>query len=83
MAKDTIKKYLPIVQVELRQEHCKKFGYDAQDLVNFMMNIDDYVMCDFDGIDLGKVFTKQKGVMDRFFVHRKLYQSIEKKDKSA
>lgn len=81
-AKQTIEKHQPVVQVELRKEHCEKYGYDPQDLVDYMMDLGDYVMCDMNAKDLGKAYSKEKGVMDRFFVGRELYQSLEKKNRA-
>jgi FkbM family methyltransferase len=65
---DTIKKWQPIVQVELREEKCKKFGYSPDDIINLMFSLGNYKMFDFKGNDLGKCFTKVPYVMDRFFV---------------
>ncbi len=47
------------------------------------MGLGDYVMCDFNGNDLGKSYTKVSGVMDRFFVPRSMFDTIEFKNKKV
>jgi FkbM family methyltransferase len=80
---DTIKKYQPVVQVELRDTHCKRFGYECDDIIDLMISLGDYVMCDFNGNDLGKKYQKVSGVMDRFFVPRTIYDATEFKSKKV
>lgn len=82
-ATQTIAKYQPVVQVELRDTHCKRFGYTCNDIINLMMSLGDYVMCDFNGNDLGKSYTKVSGVMDRFFVPRLIFDATEFKNKKV
>jgi FkbM family methyltransferase len=82
-AVNTISKYQPVVQVELRDTHCKRFGYTCDDIINLMMSLSDYVMCDFNGNDLGKTYTKVSGVMDRFFVPRAIFNATEFKSKKV
>lgn len=76
-AVDTIRQYQPVVQVELRDTHCRRFGYACDDIINLMMSLGDYVMCDFNGNDLGRKYQKLSGVMDRFFVPRAIYSQTE------
>jgi len=73
---ETIKKYHPLVQVELRDAHCKRFGYHPNDIIDLMMNNGDYVMSDFNGNDLGKEYEKLSGVMDRFFIPRQIFNGL-------
>jgi len=80
-AVETIKKYQPIVQVELRDTHCKRFGYTPDDIINLMMSLGDYVMTDFNGTDLGTSYIKVKGVMDRFFIPRSIHATLDIKKK--
>lgn len=79
----TIAQYLPVVQVELRDTHCKRFGYACDDIIDLMMSLGDYVMCDFNGNDLGKKYQKVSGVMDRFFVPRAIHQRTEFRNKKV
>ncbi len=72
----TIEKYNPLVQVELRETHCKRFGYHPNDIIDLMMSKGDYVMSDFNGNDLGKEYKKASGVMDRFFIPRKIFNGL-------
>lgn len=80
-AKETIEKYQPVIQIELREEHCKKYNYETQEVINYIMSTGDYVMCDMNAKNLGNIFHKEKGIMDRFFVPREIYMSLSKKDK--
>jgi hypothetical protein len=48
-----------------------------------MMSLGDYVMCDFNGNDLGTTYQKVSGVMDRFFVPRTIFQATEFKNKKV
>ena len=48
-----------------------------------MMSLGDYVMCDFNGNDLGKKYEKLSGVMDRFFVPRKLFNATNFSNKKV
>jgi hypothetical protein len=74
-AVNTIKTWQPVVQVELRDTHCKRFGYSCDDIIGLMMSLGDYVMSDFNGNDLGTQYQKVSGVMDRFFVPRNIFNS--------
>lgn len=77
-AKNTIKKYNPVVQCELRETHTKRFGYTSIDLVNFVKNLGDYVLCDFNGTQLlEKDLNKKNSVMDVFFVPKKIYETLD------
>jgi len=82
-AEDTIRRCQPVVQVELRDTHCKRFGYKCDDIIDLMMSLGDYVMCDFNGNDLGKAYQKVSGVMDRFFVPRAIFTVTEFKNKKV
>ena len=82
-ATNTIQKYQPVVQVELRDTHCKRFGYSCNDIINLMISLGDYVMCDFNGNDLGQSYAKVPGVMDRFFVPRAIFDATEFKSKKV
>ncbi len=82
-AVDTIRRCQPVVQVELRDTHCKRFGYKCDDIINLMMSLGDYVMCDFNGNDLGITYQKVSGVMDRFFVPRSIFAATEFKNKKV
>jgi FkbM family methyltransferase len=73
---ETIKKQTPLVQVELRDTHCKRFGYKPDDIIDLMMSCGDYVMSDFNGNDLGTKYEKLSGVMDRFFIPRKIFNGL-------
>jgi FkbM family methyltransferase len=75
-AVNTIDKYQPTVQVELRDTHCKRFGYHPNDIIDLMMSRGDYVMSDFNGNDLGKEYEKLSGVMDRFFIPRQIFNGL-------
>jgi len=76
-AEHTIRTQRPIVQLEIVDTQCKRFGYSPQDLYDYFTNtIGDYRICDFMGRDLGTSWEKMKGVMDRFFVPEELYQSV-------
>ena len=75
-ATDTIDKYQSLVQVELRETHCKRFGYHPNDIIDLMMSKGDYVMSDFNGNDLGTEYEKLSGVMDRFFIPRKIFNGL-------
>lgn len=79
----TIDAHKPVVQVELRDTHCKRFGYSCDDIINLMMGFGDYVMCDFNGNDLGKTYSKVPGVMDRFFVPSNIFSKIAFKSKKV
>jgi len=80
-AVNTIKKHNPIVQIELRDTHCKRFGYHPNDIISLVMGLGNYVMCDFNGRDLGEHWIKVPGVMDRFFVPQHIYQTLDIKMK--
>jgi FkbM family methyltransferase len=76
-AEHTIRTQRPIVQLEIVDTQCKRFGYSPQDLYDyFTKTIGNYRVCDFMGRDIGQEWEKMKGVMDRFFVPEELYQSV-------
>ena len=76
---NTIKQCRPIVQLEIVEAQCKKFGYTPQDMFDlFHKQIGNYVTTDFSGNDLGQDWRRIKGVMDRFFVPEEVYQKIPK-----
>jgi FkbM family methyltransferase len=75
----TIKNCRPVVQLEIVEAQCKKFGYTPQDMFDlFHKQIGNYVTTDFQGRDLGTDWERIKGVMDRFFVPKELYDTIPK-----
>ncbi len=77
-ARKTIRKHKPVIQCELRESHTKRFGYNSMDLVNFVMKLGDYILCDFNGIQLHeKDLNKNNSVMDVFFVPKKIYQTLD------
>jgi len=72
-SKKTIKKHQPVIQVELRQTHTQRYNYGPNDLVDFVMNLGDYILCNFNGIELTeKDINKPNSVMDVFFVPRNI-----------
>lgn len=76
-ALQTIARCRPVVQLEIVEAQCKKFGYTPQDMFDlFHSQIGNYVTTDFQGNDLGKDWKRIKGVMDRFFVPAEIYQNI-------
>ena len=82
-ATNTIKKHRPVIQCELRNAFCKRFGYTANDLVKFVKSFRSYVMCDFNGkICTSDVLQKPNNTMDVFFVPKKLYNKLETTNKS-
>ena len=78
-AVNTIAQCRPVVQLEIVEAQCKKFGYTPQDMFDlFHKQIGNYVTTDFQGNDLGADWNRIKGVMDRFFVPQEIYQTIPK-----
>src|SRR6056300_1520654 len=78
-ALNTISRCRPVVQLEIVEAQCKKFGYTPQDMFDlFHTQIGDYVTTDFQGNDLGTDWKRIKGVMDRFFVPKEIYDTIPK-----
>jgi FkbM family methyltransferase len=79
----TIKTHRPVVQLEIVPEQCKRFGYEPQDMFDLFHNqIGDYVTTDFQGNDLGQDWERIKGVMDRFFVPKEIFQNVPKLSKA-
>lgn len=69
----TITACRPVVQLEIVEAQCKKFGYSPDDIWNFFLNtIGNYSVYDFRGQKLPDQWLKVKGVMDRFFVPNEL-----------
>jgi hypothetical protein len=66
----------PLIQVELRDTHCKRFGYTPDDIIQYVMGKGDYVMSDFNGNNLGEKYEKVKGVMDRFFIPQQIFSTL-------
>jgi len=78
-ALQTIQRCRPVVQLEIVEAQCKKFGYTPQDMFDlFHKQVGNYVTTDFQGNDLGSDWQRIKGVMDRFFVPLEIYQKIPK-----
>jgi len=68
-ASNTISTYRPIVQVEIEEPKCKKFGYSPNDLYDyFIKQIGNYSAYDYRGRKLPNTFIRIKGVIDVFFV---------------
>lgn len=69
----TIKKYQPVIQAELRQSHTQRYNYSPQDLIDFVMDLGDYILCNFNGIELKKSdIERPNSVMDVFFVPKNI-----------
>lgn len=78
-ATQTIARCRPVVQLEIVEAQCKKFNYTPQDMFDlFHKQIGNYVTTDFQGNDLGTDWNRIKGVMDRFFVPKEIYDAIPK-----
>jgi FkbM family methyltransferase len=66
---NTIRECRPIVQVEIYELCCKKYGYTPQHIIDFFLKtIGNYKFLDCDRNDLGVVWKRLKGKMDYFFV---------------
>lgn len=77
-AKQTITDNRPIVQLEIVEAQCKRFGYNPQDIANFFINtIGNYGIYTFKGHRLPDTWEKVKGIMDYFFVPNELSNRIE------
>jgi len=80
----TIQRCRPVVQLEIVEAQCKKFNYVPQDMFDmFHKQMGNYVCTDFQGNDLGTDWVRIKGVMDRFFVPRELYDTIPRSKNTA
>ena len=88
-AKDTIERCRPSVQVEIVPKQCTLFGYDPQDLYDFMAQYD-YVCVSavrrpanadqrgmFFGQDIGMKHRQIKKYMDRLFVPREVHEATD------
>jgi FkbM family methyltransferase len=76
-AVQTISQCRPVVQLEIVEAQCKKFGYTPDDIWNFFLTtVGNYSVYDFRGQKLPDQWLKIKGVMDRFFVPNELAASI-------
>tara|TARA_B100000683_G_scaffold214690_1_gene209897 strand:+ start:595 stop:1641 length:1047 start_codon:yes stop_codon:yes gene_type:complete len=88
-AKDTIERCRPSIQVEIVPKQCALFGYDPQDLYNYMAKYD-YVCVSairraanadqrgmFFGQDIGMEHKQIKKYMDRLFVPREIHESTD------
>ena len=88
-AKDTIERCRPSVQVEIVPKQCTLFGYDPQDLYDFMAQYD-YVCVSavrraanadqrgmFFGQDIGMKHRQIKKYMDRLFVPREVHLATD------
>lgn len=81
-AEQTIRNCRPVVQIEVVEAQCAKFGYTPDDMWDFFINkIGNYGVYDFKGKRLPDNWLRIKGVMDRFFVPLELANQIEE-DKS-
>jgi FkbM family methyltransferase len=82
-AVQTITANRPIVQLEIVEAQCKRFGYTPQDIADFFINqIGNYSIYTFKGTKLPTNWTKVKGIMDYFFVPNELAGNIVE-DKST
>ena len=88
-AKDTIKRCRPSVQVEIVPKQCTLFGYDPQDLYDYMAQ-HDYVCVSavrrpankeqrgmWFGKDIGMTHRQIKKYMDRLFVPREVHEATD------
>lgn len=76
-AVQTITANRPIVQLEMVEAQCKRFGYTPQDIADFFVNqIGNYGIYTFKGERLPDTWAKVKGIMDYFFVPLELAGSI-------
>jgi len=88
-AKDTIERCRPSVQVEIVPKQCTLFGYDPQDLYDYMAKYD-YVCVSavrrpanadqrgmFFGQDIGMKHRQIKKYMDRLFVPREVHEATD------
>lgn len=73
----TIKSNRPVVQLEIVEAQCKRFGYTPDDIWDFFINkIGNYSVYDFRGQKLPDHWLRVKGIMDRFFVPNELEHLI-------
>ena len=90
-AKETIERCRPSVQVEIVPKQCNLFGYDPQDLYDFMAQYD-YVCVSavrrpankdqrglWFGKDIGMKHQQIKKYMDRLFVPREVHEATDYK----
>jgi FkbM family methyltransferase len=76
-AEQTIRSCRPVVQLEIVEAQCTKFGYKPDDIWDFFLNrIGNYGVYDFKGTRLPDNWLRVKGVMDRFFVPLELEETI-------
>lgn len=76
-AVQTISTNRPIVQLEIVEAQCKRFGYTPQDIADFFIKqIGNYSIYTFRGDKLPDTWVKVKGIMDYFFVPNELAGSI-------
>ena len=88
-AKDTIERCRPSVQVEIVPKQCQLFGYDPQDLYDYMTKYD-YVCVSavrraanadqrgmWFGQDIGMKHKQIKKYMDRLFVPREVHEATD------
>lgn len=80
-AVNTVRTNRPVVQIEIVEAQCKKFNYTAQDIFDYFKQFPDYVCCDFTGADIGMNWQKLKGVMDRFFVPKEVFDRLGEAEK--
>ena len=74
----TITNCRPVVQLEIVEAQCKKFGYTPDDVWDFFINkVGNYGVFDFKGKRLPDNWLRIKGVMDRFFVPLELASTFQ------
>lgn len=68
-AANTIKKYRPVIQTEIQTAMCRRAGYEANELCEYLTNMD-YVQTLSDGtiINPSNVFSEVKAKIDRFWI---------------
>jgi FkbM family methyltransferase len=77
-AVQTINRCRPVVQLEMVEAQCKRFGYTPDDVFSFFtQTVGNYGVYDFRGRRLPDTWEKVKGVMDRFFVPLEMASQIE------
>lgn len=77
-ARNTIKSCRPVLQIELIDKQCMRFGYHPQAVYDYIFNeFDDYVVCDFGGMELGEEWVNLKGCIDYYFMPRETFEAID------
>lgn len=64
-----IERYRPVVQLEILEQHAKRFGITPQTIYDWFLERD-YTITLCDGADAGTEWQKFRNMMDRFFIPR-------------